>query len=418
MSSANISTKQLSEQLENPETIVLDIRPSAAYNGWKLQGEARGGHIPGAVNIPLAWAEDLSIPGLAALFLSKGIAKNAPIVIYGYQAANCALMAGLLSEFGCRNILIYEPGASQWAADANLPMDRLARYEQLVHPDWIAALISNERSMHSPDGKYGLFEVNWEGFQEYQRGHIPGAAYLDLGSLEGPPSWNRYSDDQLLACMLAQGITCDSTIILYGRVAMAAARAACILMYAGVEDVRILDGGFDAWLKAGKAVETDVHQPPPVEAFGKRVPGHPEYFICIEEVKTLLTDDHSVLVSVTSWDEYTGKTNGYDYIKPRGRISGAVWGHSGLDPKSMQDYCNIDQTWRSYHEISSFLAAAGIHPKKRVAFYCGTGWRASEAFICAYLMGWPNIAVYDGGWYEWSQNETNPIEVGAPKRTK
>src|SRR5262245_33237817 len=55
-------------------------------------------------------------------------------------------------------------------------------------------------------------------------------------------------------------------------------------------------------------------------------------------------------------------------------------------------------------------------PDKRVAFYCGTGWRASEAFFYAYLMGWPTIAVYDGGWWAWVQDPANPIAVGAPQR--
>ncbi len=33
-----------------------------------------------------------------------------------------------------------------------------------------------------------------------------------------------------------------------------------------------------------------------------------------------------------------------------------------------------------------------------------TGWRASETFMYARAMGWPHVAVYDGGWYEWSSN--------------
>jgi thiosulfate/3-mercaptopyruvate sulfurtransferase len=69
---------------------------------------------------------------------------------------------------------------------------------------------------------------------------------------------------------------------------------------------------------------------------------------------------------------------------------------------------------RDYHEIEASWQESGITPDKRIAFYCGTGWRASEAFFCAYLMGWPNIAIYDGGWFEWSQDEANPIESGGP----
>ena len=48
----------------------------------------------------------------------------------------------------------------------------------------------------------------------------------------------------------------------------------------------------------------------------------------------------------------------------------------------------------------------------------GTGWRASETWFYAHLMGWNRIAVYDGGWYEWSGNlGENPTEVGEPRLT-
>lgn len=68
----------------------------------------------------------------------------------------------------------------------------------------------------------------------------------------------------------------------------------------------------------------------------------------------------------------------------------------------------------SADEITRNWRAWGITPDKRVVFYCGTGWRASEAFFYAYLMGWPRLAVYDGGWYEWSQDASNPTAQGVP----
>jgi 3-mercaptopyruvate sulfurtransferase SseA len=127
-----------------------------------------------------------------------------------------------------------------------------------------------------------------------------------------------------------------------------------------------------------------------------------------------LTDPHGALVSIRSWHEFTGDTSGYHYIGPRGRIPGAVWGNGGSDAYHMQHYRNVDNTMREYHEIAANWQAAGITPDKRVAFYCGTGWRASETFFYAYLQGWPKVAVYDGGWFEWSADPANPIEVGNP----
>ena len=410
----NISTPELSANLGIPEFILLDIRPSAAYNGWKLKDEARGGHIHGAVSFPLSWINDLSSSNLKALLPSKGVVPEKTIVIYGYKLDNCSKMASMLRDIGIRNILIYEAGLQEWAADSGLPMEYLTNYEKLVYPEWVENLISDRMPKDSSDRKQSIFEISWRGFDKYKAGHIPGAFYFDLGSIESAPSWNICSDEDLLDFLLTQGITYDSLIVLYGRNTMAVARAASVLMYAGVEDVRILDGGYDTWVNAGYAVETEAQHPIPVEDFGRSIPGHPEYIIDIDTTKALLADDQGVLVCARSWDEHIGKTSGYDYIEAKGRIAGSVWGHSGSGPHNMENYRNLDNTMRSYHEIESIWQEAGITPDKKVAFYCGSGWRASEAFFYAYLMGRQNIAVYDGGWLEWSRDDGNPISVGIP----
>jgi 3-mercaptopyruvate sulfurtransferase SseA len=410
----NISTEELLAQLDNPELILVDIRPSAAYNGWKLKDEMRVGHIHGAVSFPLSWIKKLSNQELELLLASKGINSKNTIVIYGYKSDSCAEMANILWKHGIRKVFIYEAGVQEWSADPGLPMDHLANYEKLVHPEWVENLISSKIPENSSNSDYKLFEVSFEGFEEYKASHIPGAYHFDLALIECAPTWNICSNDELLKNLLVQGITSTSMIVLYGRNIMAVTRAANALMYAGVDDVRLLDGGFDAWLMTGHKVETRVHQPIPAEDFGRGIPGHPEYIIDIDTTKALLSDAQGVLVSVRSWDEYIGKTSGYDYIQPKGHIAGAVWGHSGSDPHHMEDYRNPDSTMRSYREIESFWQKAGITPAKKVAFYCGSGWRASETFFYAYLMGWQNIAVYDGGWLEWSQDANNPIAHGTP----
>jgi molybdopterin synthase sulfurtransferase len=122
----------------------------------------------------------------------------------------------------------------------------------------------------------------------------------------------------------------------------------------------------------------------------------------------------NAVVSVQSWAEYIGVTSGYDYIKPKGRIARAVWGQAGTVPQRMDAYRNVDHTMRNYHEITANWQAWGVTSNTRVTFYCGTGWRASEAFFAAYLMGWSDIAVYDGGWWAWSQDPTRPRAVGLP----
>jgi molybdopterin synthase sulfurtransferase len=229
--------------------------------------------------------------------------------------------------------------------------------------------------------------------------------------------WTRVSDTILTEGLLAEGVRYDTTVVLYGRDTTAAARAAVLLMYAGVDDVRLLDGGLAAWQAAGYASETTVRCPGPVTDFGTSLPGHPEYLISTAQARALVAEPGAALVSIRSWAEYTGATSGYGYIQPAGRIAGDVWGHAGSAPLRMDHYRNVDNTMRNYDDLAARWRAWGITADKRVAFYCGTGWRASEAFFYAYLMGWASIAVYDGGWGAWVQDPTNAIVVGAPCRT-
>ena len=152
-------------------------------------------------------------------------------------------------------------------------------------------------------------------------------------------------------------------------------------------------------------------------SFGVTVPLRPEVIVDIEEAKEIIADPAgAALVSVRTWREHIGDVSGYNYIGPAGRIKGDVWGNCGTDAYHMQHYRNVDNTMRAYPEIAANWDEAGITPDKWVAFYCGTGWRASETWFYAYLQGWQRIAVYDGGWFEWSQDPiNNPIEIGLPE---
>ena len=128
----------------------------------------------------------------------------------------------------------------------------------------------------APTGNYLLFYVNFGVPEEYGEDHLPGALYLDTNQLDNRVDWNRRTPEEIDAAVRALGITSDTTVILYGRDTegdanekwpgrragqIAATRAAMILYYAGVDDVRLLDGGYDAWVQAGNAVETTPRRP-------------------------------------------------------------------------------------------------------------------------------------------------------------
>ncbi len=410
-----INKEELKKELGNDEFVIVDIRSEAAYIGWKLEGEARSGHIKGAVDFPYSWTKEIKENELKNALNGKGIIPEKTIVVYDTNGKESGAMAELLKGLGYDKVLVYEAGMMEWASDKILPMDSLKNYDKLVHPAWINDLI-NGKNPESYDAKnYKIFEVSWGQPTDYNDGHIPGAIHLDTNEIEEEPLWNRKSDGDLEKMLLKYGITYDTTVVVYGADSTAAARAASIFMYCGVEDVRLLNGGFGAWKSAGYEIETKANTPTSVQSFGVTVPTHPEYIIDTDEAKAILANDNEELVSIRSWAEYLGETSGYSYIKPKGRIKGSTWGHAGSDPYHMEDYRNISGTMRNYKEIAKNWKDWGITSDKKSAFYCGTGWRASEAFFDAYLMGWENIAVYDGGWFEWSMDESNSVDSGEPK---
>lgn len=142
------------------------------------------------------------------------------------------------------------------------------------------------------------------------------------------------------------------------------------------------------------------------------IPAQPQLMLDMEQARGLLHRQDASLVSIRSWPEFIGTTSGYSYIKPKGEIAGARWGHAGSDSTHMEDFHNPDGTMRSADDITAMWKAWNIKPEQQVSFYCGTGWRASETFMYARAMGWKNVSVYDGGWYEWSSDPKNPVATG------
>ena len=68
---------------------------------------------------------------------------------------------------------------------------------------------------------------------------------------------------------------------------------------------------------------------------------------------------------------------------------------------------------RSGTEILKMWDELGIDYKyKHLIFYSGNGWRASEVMFYAELMGLYRISSYDAGWFEWSNNPNNSIQIG------
>lgn len=428
MSFQKVSTAELKKHLDHPQTTLIDIRPVEAYNGWKLKHENRGGHIRGARSLPLKWTRYID---WIEIVRSKGILPEQNLIIYGYDPESSAIVANRFSRSGYGQVQVYEHFLDEWCSDEALPMDHLKRYRQLVFPEWLRTLIDGGTPPEFEGNDFVICHGHYRNRGAYEEGHIPGAIEVDTNTLESPETWNRRSPEELKFTLESLGITKDTTVILYGRFSfpdnkdpfpgssaghLGSIRAAFIMMYAGVKDVRILNGGLKSWEDAGFEITSKDYEPVLRGDFGASIPGHPALAVDVPEAKKILASDQAELVSVRSWPEYIGEVSGYNYIKKKGRIPGSVFGNCGTDAYHMENYRNLDHTTREYHEVEKIWKEVGIVPDKHNAFYCGTGWRGSEAWLNAWLMGWPRVSVFDGGWFEWSNDPLNPTATGIPER--
>ncbi len=422
-----IGTKELQELIERQDYKVIDVRPADAYNGWQLQGEMRGGHIKGAKSLPAKW---LNYIDWIEIVRRKNILTNNAVVVYGYTFEEANEAAERFEQSGYTRIFIYNKFINEWAANPDMPLQKLTRFSQLVPAHWVNRMIAGERPPLYSNDRFVVVHAHYRNRDAYLSGHIPGAIDMDTLALEAPETWNRRSPEELKKALEAHGITADTTVVLYGKHMfpnnndpfpgsaagdIGAIRNAFIMMYAGVRDVRILNGGFQSWTDEGLEVSKDDVPKKPVKEFGVKIPAHPELAVDTPEAKDMLLSDDSELVCVRSWPEFIGDVSGYNYIEPKGRIPGAVFADCGSDAYHMENYRNPDHTTREYHEIANIWTSNGINPDKHLAFYCGTGWRGSEAWFNAWLMGWPRVSVYDGGWFEWSNDPDNPYETGVPE---
>ncbi|MDQ4431850.1 sulfurtransferase [Yokenella regensburgei] len=394
-------------QIQQQNGIIIDTRPSAFYNGWPQTANGPQGHEPAARNLAARWLSAMSDEQLTAWAKAQQLKPDTPLALYGNPDDVNAVTARLHKAGFDRTATLSD------ALSSPERLQKLAHFEQLVYPQWLHDLQQGNAVTARPAGDWKVIEAGWGAPKYFLLSHIPGAGYIDTNEVESEPLWNKVPDAFLKAMLAKHGIRHDTTVILYGRDVYAAARVAQIMLYAGVKDVRLLDGGWKTWSDSDLPVERGT--PSTVKAepdFGAPIPGQPQLMLDMNQARALLHRQDASLVSIRSWPEFIGTTSGYSYIKPKGEIAGARWGHAGSDSTHMEDFHNPDGTMRSADDISAMWKAWNILPSQQVSFYCGTGWRASETFMYARAMGWPNISVYDGGWYEWSSDAKNPVQRG------
>jgi molybdopterin synthase sulfurtransferase len=319
------------------------------------------------------------------------------------------LLAAMIAVFVAGCAAKTEPTTSN--SPETKSTETVAKTKVFVSADWVKSVIDGKEA-ESKD--YKIIEASWgpvNDAKDYLAAHIPGAVHMNTDEIEEPEYWNIRTGDEIKKVMANYGITKDTTVIVYGGDS-GATRVAFVCLWAGVENVKVLDGGLNAWTKAGYATNKDVENAvATTKDFGVAIPAHPEYLLSMpKDVQDATsTNDKFRLVSIRSLEEFEGKKSGYGYIEKAGEPQGAVWGHD--EP----DYRNADGTFVTFDKAEAMWKEQGITKDNEIAFYCGTGWRATIPFLMAYENGWTNVKLYDGGWFVWQMDANNPIQAITPE---
>ncbi|MCL1899896.1 MAG: sulfurtransferase [Promicromonosporaceae bacterium] len=347
------------------------------------------------------------------------------------------------------------------------------RAEVFIDVPQLAAAL---RAGHPPT----LLDVRWalapkgqtfDGAAEYAAGHLPGAAYVDLERhLAAPasPAGGRHplpDADEFIAWVTSCGITTSSQVVVYdGTEGTSAARAWWLLRYFNVPGVRILDGGYRAWVAAGLPIETG---PPlgggapaaagtPGQTSGVAghgpspglTPGHMPV-IDADTAAALAADSDGLLIDARAPERFTGATEPID--PQAGHIPGAV------NVPTAQN-TGAHGLFKAAREIRELYAAAGLRavvaawpvraqaaaalraadqpaapravaspsapeppateqpptqaaPAQRVAVYCGSGVTAAQDIAALASIG-VEAALYPGSWSQWCGDPRRPVAVG------
>lgn len=298
----------------------------------------------------------------------------------------------------------------------------VAKNKIIVPEDWVKSVIDGKQEESKNyiivEGSWGITSEN----KEYLDDHLPGAIHINTDDIEhdaeeGVSDYDNYnikSPEDVEKALLANGIDKDTTVIVYGST-VGASRVAFINLWAGVENVKLMDGNIKTWKEKGYPVEKGEVKPKAKTDFKTKVPAHPEWIKNDKEVFNSLSDENSKLISIRSIDEYEGKTSGYAYIDFAGEPKGALWGHAGKNAYDMSDYIK-DGHYVDYSTVENYMKEINVTKDNKSTFYCGTGWRACIPWIILHENGWNNITIYDGGWWQWLTNKDYPVQVGDPKK--
>ena len=241
------------------------------------------------------------------------------------------------------------------------------------------SLILPTEELSSYTGQEKVVIVDTRTAEEYAAGHVDGAVNIPTEEIviNVPVKNMLTSKKKIEKVMGGSGIGNDTLVLAYDANKMGASRLLWSLFMYGHQNVKVIDGGFDAIQKSGIALNTDVPEPKPA-------------------VFTAKEPTRNWLAKMRTLEEFAEK----------GKVPGSV-----IIPYETNFFS--DGTFKTTQITRINYLEDKINPEDEIIVYCQTSMRAAPVFVQLYEAGYRNIRVYDGAYLEWSSNSDNPVEMPA-----
>ncbi|MEO7448530.1 MAG: sulfurtransferase [Humibacillus sp.] len=241
------------------------------------------------------------------------------------------------------------------------------------------------------------------GKPDYDAGHLPGAFFVDLDTaLAGPPGdggRHPLPDAATVQATLRRcGVGEGSRVVVYdAKESYAAARAWWVFRWAGVDDVRVLDGGFAAWTVGGLPVS----EKEPADREGE-VTVRPGRLPTVDAAGAATLGREGLLLDARAPERYAGETEPIDAVA--GHVPGAVNSPTAA-------WLAADGTFRRDLAEHWATVRGGVGDGVTVGVYCGSGVTAAHHVLALAELG-VDATLYPGSWSEWIRDPSRPVVTG------
>src|SRR5919106_2256970 len=276
--------------------------------------------------------------------------------------------------------------------------------DAIVTTDWLAKHLG-EPDLRVVDGTWHMPHLGRDARVEFEAAHVPGAVFFDIDAIADRTTSLPHmlpSTDEFAAAAGALGIGSGDRVVVYDvRGVVSAARVWWTFRAFGHDAVAVLDGGLTKWRAEERPVASG-QATPTRRAFTARP--RPELVRDVEAMRANLDSHVAQVLDARSAGRFAGTEP-----EPRAGLRGGhIPGSLNLPYETLYA---ADGTLKSPEQLGDAVVGAGVDLGRPIVTTCGSGVTASVLALALYLVGRPDVAVYDGSWSEWGARSDTPVET-------